>query len=54
MTDRAMALRKLGAPLSEALGHIITIQIADQMLEVLKEAEIERWREWQSAGGILR
>lgn len=54
MTDRAMALRRLGAPLSEVPGHIITIQLADRMIEVLKEAEIERWREWHSAGGILR
>lgn len=27
---------------------------ANQMPEVLKEAEIERWLEWHSAGGILR
>ncbi len=48
-TDRAMALRKLGKPLSEALGHIITIELADHMLEALDEAEIERWRERDDA-----
>ncbi len=31
-----------------ALGSAFRICVA------LKEAEIERWREWQSAGGILR
>lgn len=44
-TDRSNALRKLGAPLSEALGHIITIELADQMLEALEEAERARWKE---------
>lgn len=44
-TDRSNALRKLGQPLAEALGHIITIELADQMLEALEEAEHARWQE---------
>lgn len=44
-TDRSNALRKLGQPLAEALGHIITIELAEQMLEALDEAEHARWQE---------
>ena len=48
-TDRANALRKLGKPLAEALGHIITVELTDRTLEALDEAETERWRERSDA-----
>jgi hypothetical protein len=48
-TDRAMAMRKLGQPLADALGHIITIELADQMLDALDEAERDRWSERDDA-----
>ncbi|WP_242154031.1 hypothetical protein [Sphingomonas sp. BAUL-RG-20F-R05-02] len=41
-TDRNNALRKLGAPLAEALGHIITLELTEQMLTELDRAEKER------------
>lgn len=48
-TDRSNALRKLGKPLAEALGHIITIELADQMLDALSDAERARWQERDDA-----
>ncbi len=48
-TDRSNALRRLGQPLAEALGYIITIELADQMLEALQEAEHARWQERDDA-----
>lgn len=51
-TDRANALRKLGGPLNEALGHILTIELADEMLETLKSAERQRSCERSDAGEI--
>ena len=48
-TDRLNAMRALGEPLSKALGHIITIELADEMLAALHDAERERWRETSDA-----
>ncbi|MCA1199266.1 hypothetical protein K9B35_14940 [Sphingomonas sp. R647] len=50
--DRSNAIRKLGEPLSEALGHIITIELADQMLEALEEAERARGQERDDAEAV--
>lgn len=48
-TDRSNALRKLGKPLAEALSHIITIELANQMLDALSDAERARWQERDDA-----
>ena len=48
-SDRAMAMRKLGQPLADALGHIVTIELADQMLAALDDAERDRWSERSDA-----
>jgi len=41
-TDRANAFRAVRRPLAEAIGHIITIELADIALERLKTVEDER------------
>lgn len=41
--DRANALAKLAQPLSEALGHIITIELADELMGQIDEVEGSRW-----------
>ena len=41
-TDRANAVRAVRRPLAEAIGHIITIEMADIALERLKTVEDER------------
>lgn len=53
-TDRANALKQLGQPLAEALGHIVTIELADEMLAALDQAEGERWRERSAAELVER
>jgi len=41
-TDRANALKALAKPLREALGNIVTIELADMMLRELDLVELER------------
>lgn len=48
-TDRANAIRKLEKPLAEALGHIVTIELAEQMLAEVDAAERRRWAEQSAA-----
>jgi hypothetical protein len=48
-TDRLNAMRALGEPLSKALGHIITIELAEEMLKALDDAERQRAREVDAA-----
>ncbi|WP_394648016.1 hypothetical protein [uncultured Sphingomonas sp.] len=42
--DRLNAMRALGDPLSKALGHIITIEFAEEMLRALDDVERQRGR----------
>ncbi|MDR6115803.1 MULTISPECIES: hypothetical protein [unclassified Sphingomonas] len=51
-TDRLNAMRALGDPLSKALGHIITIEFAEEMLRALDDAEGQRKRETAAAKKI--
>ncbi|PZT91991.1 hypothetical protein [Sphingomonas sp.] len=48
-TDRANAIRKLEKPLAEALGHIVTIELAEQMIAEVDAAERRRWQEQGAA-----
>jgi hypothetical protein len=48
-TDVANAKRKLGKPLAEALGHILTIELGEEMLEEIDAAERRRWAEQSEA-----
>lgn len=48
-TDRANAIRKLEKPLAEALGHIVTIELAEQMIAEVDAAERRRWTERDAA-----
>lgn len=48
-TDVANAKRKLGKPLAEALGHIITIELGEQMIEEVNAAEQQRLKEQSEA-----
>lgn len=41
--DRANALAKLAQPLAEALGHIITIELAEELIGQIDEVEGSRW-----------
>lgn len=44
-TDRANALAKLNQPLSEAIGHLITIELAEQRIKLVKEVHDDRLRQ---------
>ncbi len=48
-TDRANAIRKLEKPLAEALGHIVTIELAEQMIAEVDAAERRRRAEVSAA-----
>jgi hypothetical protein len=41
--DRANALAKVAQPLAEALGHIITIELAEERIRQIDEVENSRW-----------
>lgn len=53
-TDRANALKALGPPLREALGHIVTIELADLMLHEVDVVERERRVERNDAENVER
>lgn len=53
-TDRANALKNLTKPLTEALGHIVTIELSDEQLKLLDQAEAERGKERSAAERVER